>query len=148
MNANPAVPNPHPARAGRITQVTGAVVDVEFAPGELPPIHAELRTTNPALGGPPDNLVLEVAQHLGDSVVRAIAMSQTDGLVRGLEVRDTGHGIEVPVGPETLSRVMNLLGEPVDGGGPIESRKRMPIHRDTPSFAEQSTQEKILVTGI
>ena len=86
---------------GRITQVTGAVVDVEFAPGHLPSIHSELRTSNPSLGDKPDNLVLEVAQHLGDSTVRAIAMNLTDGLVRGMEVRDTAHGIEVPVGPGT-----------------------------------------------
>ncbi len=146
MNPNPS--HPQPRRGGRITQVTGAVVDVEFAPGELPPIHTALTVGNPSIDARPDNLVLEVAQHLGDSTVRAIAMSQTDGLVRGMAVRDTGRGIEVPVGPETLSRVMNLLGEPVDGGGPIAAAKRMPIHRDTPSFAEQSTQEKILVTGI
>ena len=148
MNTNPSRPAPNQPRQGRITQVTGAVVDVEFAPGELPPIFSELRVSNPAIDSRPDNLVLEVAQHLGDSLVRAIAMSQTDGLVRGMAVRDAGHEIEVPVGPGTLSRVMNLLGEPVDGGGPIEAAKRMPIHRDTPSFAEQSTQEKILVTGI
>ena len=148
MKTNSATPVPPAARAGRVTQVTGAVVDVEFAPGDLPSIYAELRTTNPALDARPDNLVLEVAQHLGDSTVRTIAMSQTDGLVRGTPVRDTGRGIEVPVGPGTLARVMNLLGEPVDGGGPIQAEKRMPIHRDTPSFADQSTQEKILVTGI
>ena len=148
MNTKTAQPNSPPARTGRIVQVTGAVVDVEFAPGELPAIHAALATSNPAIDSRPDNLVLEVAQHLGDSTVRAIALNQTDGLVRGMAVRDTGRGIEVPVGPGTLSRVMNLLGEPVDGGGPIQTEKRMPIHRDTPSFAEQSTQEKILVTGI
>ena len=111
-------------RTGRITQVTGAVVDVEFAPGELPAIFSELRVSNPSINDQADNLVLEVAQHLGDSTVRAIAMSQTDGLVRGMDVRDTGHEIEVPVGSGTLSRVMNLLGEPVDGGGPIATATR------------------------
>ena len=149
MNTNDQnAQTPQESFPGRITQVTGAVVDVEFAPGHLPPIHSELRTSNPFINDKPDNLVLEVAQHLGDSTVRSIAMNLTDGLVRGIEVRDTGHGIEVPVGPGTLARVMNLLGEPVDGGGPIDAVKRMPIHRDTPSFSEQSTQEKILVTGI
>ena len=149
MNKNEQqAPSPNSSSTGRITQVTGAVVDVEFAPGHLPPIHSELRTSNPFINDKPDNLVLEVAQHLGDSTVRSIAMNLTDGLVRGMEVRDTGHGIEVPVGPGALARVMNLLGEPVDGGGPIMAAKHMPIHRDTPSFAEQSTQEKILVTGI
>ena len=148
MKTNAETPVAPEARAGRVTQVTGAVVDVEFAPGDLPSIYAALRTTNPALDDRPDNLVLEVAQHLGDSTVRTIAMSQTDGLVRGTAVHDTGHGIEIPVGPGTLARVMNLLGEPVDGGGPIQAEKRMPIHRDTPSFADQSTQEKVLVTGI
>ena len=148
MNTNLANPSGHSPQTGQITQVTGAVVDIGFPPGQLPEIHAELRTSNPSINDKADNLVLEVAQHLGDSVVRTIAMSQTDGLVRGQEVRATGHGIEVPVGPGTLARVMNLLGEPVDGGGPIEAAKRMPIHRDSPSFAEQSTQEKVLVTGI
>ena len=148
MNTSQPRPTSPSPRTGRITQVTGAVVDVEFAPGELPAIFSELRVSNPSIDDRADNLVLEVAQHLGDSTVRAIAMSQTDGLVRGMDVRDTGHEIEVPVGSGTLSRVMNLLGEPVDGGGPIEAAKYMPIHRDTPSFAEQSTQEKILVTGI
>ena len=148
MNAQPSSPNSAPPRTGRVAQVTGAVVDVEFPPGQLPAIHAALLATNPFIDARPDNLVLEVAQHLGDSTVRAIAMHPTDGLVRGQEVRDAGRGIEVPVGPGTLARVMNLLGEPVDGGGPIAAEKRMPIHRDTPSFAEQSTQEKILVTGI
>ena len=107
-----------------------------------------MRLSNPSINYKPDNLVLEVAQHLGDSTVRTIAMNQTDGLVRGMEVHDTGRQISVPVGPGTLSRVMNLLGEPVDGGGPIEAKKYMPIHHDPPSFSEQSTQEKILATGI
>ena len=153
MNSNEQQPSPtkNPAaegRKGRIAQVTGAVVDVEFEPGQLPPIYTALRTRNPALGEGAAPLVLEVAQHLGDNMVRTIAMSQTDGLVRGTEVSDTGGEIRVPVGPGTLSRVMNLLGEPVDGGGAIESKTTMPIHHEPPTFAEQSTQEKILVTGI
>ncbi|HOE01097.1 MAG TPA: F0F1 ATP synthase subunit beta [Kiritimatiellia bacterium] len=144
----PTATPPAKPRLGHITQVMGAVVDVEFPPGDLPPILHALTTTNAAINDQPDNLVLEVAQHLGDSLVRAIAMHQTDGLVRGAEVRDTGREIEVPVGPGTLARVMNLLGEPVDGGGPITAAKRLPIHRPTPAFTDQSTQENILVTGI
>ena len=143
--------SPSPAsghKMGRVVQVTGAVVDVEFAPGQLPSIYSALRLTNPAINDKPDNLVLEVAQHLGDSTVRTIAMNNTYGLVRGIEVRDTGGEIRVPVGPGTLARVMNLLGEPIDGGGPIEAKKTMPIHHEPPSLSEQSTQEKILVTGI
>ncbi len=133
---------------GKITQVTGAVVDVEFASGQLPHIYTALRVTNPFINDQPLNLVLEVAQHLGDNTVRAIAMDSTDGLVRGMEVVNTGAEITMPVGPGALGRIMNLLGDPVDGGGPVDAAKRLPIHRPTPTFAEQSTQEKVLVTGI
>jgi F-type H+-transporting ATPase subunit beta len=133
---------------GRVTQVIGPVVDVEFADGELPPIFNALRVSNPAIGPEPWNLVLEVAQHLGEKTVRAIAMDSTDGLVRGQEVRDTGDGIAVPVGDATLGRIMNVIGEPVDERGPIASGKRWAIHRPAPPFTEQATQVQAFETGI
>ena len=133
---------------GKIVQVTGAVVDVAYPKGSLPPILRALRTTNRFLNDQPRNMVLEVAQHLGDDMVRTIAMSGTDGLVRGTEVEDTGQELTMPVGPGTLGRVLNLLGEPVDNAGPVKSEKHMPIHRAAPDFEEQSTEETVLVTGI
>jgi F-type H+-transporting ATPase subunit beta len=142
---NPSNTEPGP---GRITQVLGPVVDVEFPEGRLPLILTGLTTTNPLIDDRPDNLTVEVAQHLGNNVVRAIAMDTTEGLTRGAVVRDTGSMITVPVGPGTLGRVMNLLGEPVDGGGPVTCERRMPIHRPAPTFAEQDTKTEILVTGI
>jgi len=127
---------------GRVTQVLGPVVDVQFE-GDLPFIENALNTkVGERL------LVLEVAQELGERTVRCIAMDSTDGLVRNQEVIDTGGPITVPVGPETLGRILNVIGEPVDERGPIETKKRMPIHRDAPSFEEQSTSAEILVTGI
>jgi F-type H+-transporting ATPase subunit beta len=127
---------------GRITQVTGAVVDVQFD-GELPSILNALYTENEG-----KRLVLEVAQHLGENTVRAIAMDSTDGLVRGQKVSDTGNAIMVPVGPEVLGRILNVVGEPIDERGPCETKKKAPIHRSAPEFIEQSTQQEILVTGI
>ena len=127
---------------GRISQVIGAVIDVQFD-GELPPILNALECDNHG-----QRLVLEVAQHLGESTVRTVAMDSTDGLVRGTEVTDTGGPIRVPVGPETLGRIMNVIGEPVDERGEIKTAKRMPIHRAAPEFVEQSTEQEILVTGI
>ncbi len=127
---------------GRITQVTGAVIDVQFE-GELPQILNALETTN---GG--NRLVLEVAQHLGEKTVRTIAMDSSEGLVRGQEVFDTGTPIMVPVGPETLGRIMNVIGEPVDEAGPIKAKLTRAIHQEAPSFVEQSTEAEILVTGI
>jgi F-type H+/Na+-transporting ATPase subunit beta len=127
---------------GRITQVTGAVVDVAFE-GDLPAILNALETMNGE-----NRLVLEVAQHLGESTVRCIAMDATEGLVRGQAVTDTGTPITVPVGAETLGRIMNVIGEPVDEAGPIKSKVMRAIHQDAPSFAEQSTSAEILVTGI
>jgi F-type H+-transporting ATPase subunit beta len=127
---------------GRITQVLGAVVDVQF-PGELPNILNALHTE---VNG--RRLVLECAQHLGESTVRAIAMDSTDGLVRGAEVTDTGGPISVPVGPETLGRILNVVGEPIDERGPVQTAKHFPIHRDAPLFVDQSTEAQILVTGI
>ena len=133
---------------GRIVQVLGPVVDVEFEEGKLPSIMTELRATNPLIGSEPWNLALEVAHHLGDNIVRTIAMDATDGLVRGTEVRNTGDNITVPVGPGTLGRVMNLLGEPIDNAGPIVCEKRYPIHRPAPSFDQQETKDVPLLTGI
>ncbi len=127
---------------GKVTQITGAVVDVRFK-GDLPNILNALETDN---GG--NRLVLEVAQHLGESTVRTIAMDTTDGLVRGQEVTDMGEPISVPVGPETLGRIVNVIGEPVDERGPVETKMSYPIHRSAPEFIEQSTETEILVTGI
>jgi F-type H+-transporting ATPase subunit beta len=127
---------------GRITQVIGAVVDVQFD-GDLPPILNAIECENQG-----KRLVLEVAQHLGESTVRTVAMDSTEGLVRGNEVVDTGGPISVPVGPETLGRILNVIGEPVDERGEVVTQKRMPIHRAAPTFDEQSTESEILVTGI
>jgi len=134
-------------RIGRITQVIGPVVDVEFE-GQVPRIYNALRITNPAISSQPWNLVVEVAQHLGENTVRCIAMDSTDGLVRGMDVQDTGDAITVPVGPQTLGRIINVIGEPVDEAGPIEVSKRYPIHRPAPSFTDQATSVEALETGI
>jgi F-type H+-transporting ATPase subunit beta len=133
---------------GRITQVIGPVVDVEFPDGKLPSIFNALTVTNTAISDQPWNLVLEVAQHLGENTVRAVAMDSTDGLVRGAEVRDMGEGISVPVGEGTLGRIMNVVGEPVDEKGPIPTQKRSPIHREAPTFTDQETQVQAFETGI
>jgi F-type H+-transporting ATPase subunit beta len=127
---------------GKITQIISAVVDVKFD-NELPAILNALECDNNG-----KKLILEVAQHLGESVVRAIAMDSTDGLVRGIEVRDTGKPITVPVGPQTLGRIMNVIGEPIDELGPINTEHSSPIHADAPLFVDQSTEKEILVTGI
>ena len=130
------------SKVGHITQVIGAVVDVQFE-GHLPEILNALETTN---GG--TRLVLEVAQQLGESTVRCIAMDTSEGLVRGQEVTDTGAPISVPVGAATLGRIMNVIGEPVDEAGPVQSAQRRAIHQEAPSFTEQSSEAQILVTGI
>ena len=143
-----SIQTPITASKGRIAQVVGAVVDVEFD-GALPSIMSALETTNTdQRTGQPFRLVLEVAQHLGENTVRAIAMDTTEGLVRGQDVVDTGGPITVPVGPATLGRIMNVIGEPIDEAGPIATTFMSPIHREAPSFAEQSTSSEILVTGI
>src|SRR5205809_3773341 len=129
-------------QTGRITQVIGAVVDVQFE-GHLPDILNAIETKN---GG--NRLVLEVAQHLGESTVRTIAMDTTEGLVRGQEVSDTGGPIRVPVGAGTLGRIMNVIGEPVDEAGPVPAEGMRPIHQEAPSYTDQSTEAEILVTGI
>src|SRR6202142_3518892 len=127
---------------GHVTQVIGAVVDVKFD-GELPQILNALETYNNG-----NRLVLEVAQHLGESDVRCIAMDVSEGLVRGQEVTDTGAPIEVPVGEGTLGRIMNVIGEPVDEAGPIKMDERRAIHQPTPSYVDQSTEAQILITAI
>jgi F-type H+-transporting ATPase subunit beta len=133
---------------GKIVQVMGPVVDVEFEPGKLPTIYTALLITNPVIDDQADNLVVEVAQHLGDNVVRTIAMDVSDGLVRGMEVRDTGKDIMMPVGEASLGRVLNVVGRPVDGLGPVSQEKMMPIHRQAPAFTEQDTSVNVLETGI
>ncbi|MEL7091093.1 MAG: F0F1 ATP synthase subunit beta [Pseudomonadota bacterium] len=127
---------------GKVTQVIGAVVDVQFD-DHLPEILNALETDNNG-----NRLVLEVAQHLGENTVRTIAMDSSEGLVRGQEVTDTDGPIQVPVGPKTLGRILNVVGEPVDEGGPVEAEEKRPIHAAAPEFAEQSTESEILVTGI
>jgi F-type H+-transporting ATPase subunit beta len=136
---------------GKIVQVIGPVVDVEFEPGKLPPIYGALEVPG---AGSTDvfaysaKLVLEVAQHLGESQVRTVAMAATDGLTRGMPVNDTGQPISIPVGKETLGRIINITGEPVDKSGPIKSTKFYPIHRPAPSFEQQSTKVEMFETGI
>ncbi len=134
--------------AGQITQVIGPVVDVEFPPGQLPKLLNALRVTNQSISDAEGNLVLEVAQHLGEGTVRTVAMDTTDGLVRGMAVTDTGRPISMPVGKECLGRILNVVGEPVDGRGPVGATKFDPIHRKAPAFVEQATTVEVFETGI
>jgi len=133
--------------SGKITQVLGPVVDVEFTSSNLPNIYTALRVANPALGKD-GSLVLEVAQHLGENTVRCISMDSTDGLVRGQDVANTGRPIQVPVGREVLGRILNVVGEPIDEAGPVTTKKTYSIHREPPSFKEQSVNVEALWTGI
>nr|MBI3614355.1 F0F1 ATP synthase subunit beta [Nitrospirota bacterium] len=136
---------------GKVIQVIGPVVDVEFPPGQLPNIYNALKVVqeeNKAAGKPAVRITLEVAQHLGENRVRGVAMSTTDGLTRGMDVQDTGAPISVPVGRETLGRLINVLGEPVDEKGPIKTKKTYPIHRPAPSLEDQDTKTEVLETGI
>ena len=137
--------------AGRVVQVIGPVVDAEFPPGHLPNIYNALRIDAPEdkrAGRPEIKLTLEVAQHLGENRVRGVAMTSTDGLTRGMDVKDTGAPITVPVGRETLGRLINVLGEPVDEMGPIQAKKFYPIHRPAPRLEDQETKTEVLETGI
>jgi F-type H+-transporting ATPase subunit beta len=134
-------------QTGKIKQVIGPVVDVEFD-GDLPPILTALLITNPAINDEEDNLVVEVAQHLGDNTVRTIAMDVTEGLQRGLPVKNTGKPIQMPVGDATLGRVLNVVGRPVDGLGPVEADQYYPIHRPAPSLVDQDTTVNVLETGV
>ncbi len=138
----PAAKKAASSATGTVAQVMGAVVDVQFT-GELPAILNALETDNNG-----NRLVLEVAQHLGENTVRTIAMDSTEGLVRGQAVTDNGTAISVPVGEETLGRIMNVIGEPVDEAGPIKTKSRRGIHQDAPAFIDQSTEAEILITGI
>ena len=133
---------------GQVTQVIGPVVDVTFPRGSLPEILSALKVSNPAISDKDWNLTLEVAQHLGENTVRAVAMDSTDGLVRGMAVKNTAAPIAMPVGKECLGRILNVIGEPVDEKGPVGATKFSPIHRDAPAFVEQSTEIEIFETGI
>jgi F-type H+/Na+-transporting ATPase subunit beta len=133
---------------GRITQVIGPVVDVEFPAGALPDIYTALAVTNPGIDERQDNLVIEVAQHLGENTARCIAMDSTDGLVRGMPVKTTGAPISMPVGKSVLGRILNVVGEPVDERGPVAAVKRLPIHRAAPTLVEQNVKIEAFETGI
>lgn len=133
---------------GEIVRVIGPVVDVAFPTGTLPPLYTALTITNPSIDSRQDNLVIEVAQHLGENVVRTIAMDTTDGLVRGMSVKNTGAPISVPVGEGTLGRIINVIGQPVDERGPVSAQEKWPIHRTAPTFEEQATSIEMFVTGI
>ena len=133
---------------GIVRQVMGPVVDVEFSTGKLPAIYNSLRVSNKSISAQEGNLVLEVAQHLGDNIVRTIAMDSTEGLSRGQEVKDTGLAIQVPVGREVLGRIINVVGEPVDEAGSVKAKKSYGIHRSAPSFDVQSTKKEPFFTGI
>ncbi len=133
---------------GKIVQVIGPVVDVAFEEGKLPHILNGITITNPTINSEEDNLIVEVAQHLGDNVVRCIAMDITDGLVRGMKAKDLGSPIMVPVGKECLGRILNVIGKPVDGLGPVVAQNHSPIHREAPSFLEQDTSVHVLETGV
>jgi len=132
---------------GKITQIIGPVLDIEFEPGNLPAIYNAIRIEGET-SGKKHSLITEVAAHLGNNVVRTVAMSSTDGLIRGMAAEDTGGPITVPVGRATLGRIMNVTGDPVDEMGPIESEVRYPIHREPPSLVDQSTDTEILETGV
>ncbi|MCS7078434.1 MAG: F0F1 ATP synthase subunit beta [Chloracidobacterium sp.] len=143
-----SAPAPAP-RTGKVVQVIGPVVDVAFGDGYLPPMYQALRIVSDGFDVPqPINIVVEVQRHMGDGLVRTVAMQPTEGLVRGMKVYDLGTQITVPVGKGTLGRIMNVLGEPVDELGPIKHEKRYPIHRPAPSFEQQSTETEMLETGI
>ncbi len=133
---------------GTVVQVIGPVVDVVFEEGKLPTIMNALTITNPAINDDEDNLIIEVAQHLGDNTVRCVAMDITDGLVRGMKAKDMGAPITVPVGQECLGRILNVVGRPVDGLGPVVAKNHAPIHREAPTFLEQDTSVHVLETGV
>jgi F-type H+/Na+-transporting ATPase subunit beta len=133
---------------GRITQVLGPVVDVEFPPGVLPEVYTALKLTNPNISTEAENLTVEVAQHLGENTVRCIAMDSTEGLSRGQPVKNTGAPIQVPVGKSTLGRILNVVGEPVDEKGAVKAQKFYPIHRAPPTFVEQDVRVQVFETGI
>src|SRR3954462_9152199 len=133
--------------AGRVIQIAGPAVDVQFPEGKLPPIYQAVRVVSEGFTVPtPIDVILEVQQHLGEGRVRCVAMQPTEGMVRGMKAIDQAGPISVPVGKETLGRVLNVIGEPVDALGPVGASKRLPIHRQAPSFEEQSTSEEMFET--
>src|SRR3954453_575228 len=129
-------------KTGKVTQVIGPVVDVEFPPGSLPEIYTALLLSNPSISNQADNLTVEVAQHLGENTARCIAMDSTEGLIRGQQVKNTAAPITVPVGKGVLGRILNVGGEPVDEKGPVTSTRRMPIHRQPPEFTDQDVRQQ------
>src|SRR2546425_11327981 len=134
---------------GKVTRVIGPVVDIRFPEGHMPQIYNAVRVVSEGFDVPsPIDIITEVQQHLGEGVVRCISMKPTEGVVRGMKAIDQGEGITVPVGRETLGRVMNVIGEPVDKLGPVKTKQRYPIHRPAPSFEDQSTETELLETGI
>src|SRR6185312_460606 len=134
---------------GKVIQISGPAVDVQFSEGNLPPIYQSIRVVSEGFNVPaPIDIILEVQQHLGEARVRCVSMQPTDGLVRGMKAIDQGGPIRVPVGHGTLGRVMNVIGEPVDNLGPIATKERYPIHRPAPSFEEQATTAEMFETGI
>jgi F-type H+-transporting ATPase subunit beta len=135
-------------KTGKVTQVIGPVVDVEFPPGSLPEIYTALLLSNPSISNEADNLTVEVAQHLGENIARCIVLDSTDGLIRGQPVKSTGANISVPVGKETLGRILNVIGAPVDERGPVNATRRMPIHRSPPEFVDQDVRVQAFETGI
>src|SRR5580693_973494 len=137
-----------PNSLGRVVQVIGPVVDVAFDTADLPEINTALLLTNKSIDGRTDNLTVEVAQHLGEHVVRCVAMDTTDGLVRGQTVKNTGAAISMPVGPEVLGRILNVIGEPIDEAGPVTAKLRQSIHRVAPKFTDQSVTVEMFETGI
>ncbi len=137
-----------PNSLGRVVQVIGPVVDVAFDTADLPEINTALLLTNKSIDGRTDNLTVEVAQHLGEHTVRCVAMDTTDGLVRGQTVKNTGSAITMPVGPEVLGRILNVIGEPIDEAGPVTAKTRMSIHRSAPKFTDQSVNVEMFETGI
>lgn len=135
-------------QTGKITQIIGPVVDVRFDGGDLPEINTALTLTNPSIDAVSDNLIVEVAQHLGENTVRCVAMDATDGLVRGQEVKNTGKPIQMPVGAEVLGRILNVVGKPVDEMGEVKTKKTYPIHRAAPKFVDQDVNVQMFETGI
>jgi F-type H+-transporting ATPase subunit beta len=134
---------------GRVIQIAGPAVDIQFAEGEIPVIHTAIRITSEGFNVPkPMNVMVEVAQHIGEGRVRTIALQPTDGMVRGMKAESLGHPVTVPVGKQTLGRVLNVIGEPVDNMGPVNTAQRYPIHRQAPAFDEQSTELQMFETGI
>ena len=134
---------------GKVIKVAGPAIDLQFSEGRLPKIFNAIRITSEGFDVPdPIDIICEVQQHIGESRVRTVAMQPTEGLVRGMPAEDLGEPITVPVGPQTLGRVLNVLGEPVDKKGPVETEKRHPIHRSAPTLEEQSTELEMLETGI